>query len=235
MRVVIRPLLCILFLCISSPCVLATQANSNYPLIRRASSAKINSYHNDKDFMYQREYVPASNFWDRVKRWIIDHLFGPLLKNHSITLWDIILYAIAATAIILIVYYFIKSDKVGLFSRHTGNTFNITSADENIHELDFDNLISGAASNAQYRVATRYLYLKSLKALSVRGLILWKADKTNRDYINELRLSSVGKLFSEVTYLFNYAWYGNMDINEISYLRIKDAFDKFNLQIQASQ
>src|SRR5581483_838967 len=85
--------------------------------IRSVSPEKLQKDLNDKDSIYEKNYVAKTNLWDKIWGWIIRHLFRPLFKHHDLTIWDIILYAIAATALVLIVYYFIKSDKVSLFSR----------------------------------------------------------------------------------------------------------------------
>jgi len=210
------------------------QTNTFSPQIRRASAEKMDGYRANKDFMYEKDYRPSAGFFQKLMRWIGDYLFRPLGKNTSITLWDVILFAIAIAAVVLAIYYFIKNDKVGIFSRKSGaSTFDITTEHEDIHQIDFERIIAEAISNLQYRTAIRYLYLKSLRDLSLKGFIIWKADKTNRDYINEMRLPDFEKPFKEVTFLFDYSWYGNVEINESSFQQIKSAFDKFNIQIQS--
>ena len=121
-----------------------------------------------------------------------------------------------------------------MFSRGSNGAINdIGTVHEDIHEIDFDKIIAEAISNKHYRIAIRYLYLKSLRDLSLKGFIIWKADKTNLDYLNELRLPAFEKPFGEVTRLFDYAWYGNIEINEPLFQRIKIVFDKLSHQINA--
>jgi hypothetical protein len=210
-------------------------ATVEHPPIRTVSTQKIQNYLKDKDFVYERNQVETTSIWDIIGRWIERHLFSPLFKNHELTVWDIILYGIALTALILIVYYFIKSDKIGLFSKKAkGASLGFDLTEEDIHQVDFDKLVSEAITNGQYRIAIRFLYLKSLKELSLKGLIRWKADKTNHDYINEMRASASGKLFKDMTYLYDYAWYGHIDINENSFNRIKATFEQFNNMLHSA-
>lgn len=210
----------------------AQNTNTGYPPVRSVSPEKIHKYLSDRDFNYERNYTPTTSLWGRIVLWIERHLFTPIFKGSGLTLWDIILYAVAIAAIGLIIYYFLKSDKVGLIGRKTKTVSpGINVIEEDIHQLNFDKLISDAVASNQYRVAIRYLYLKSLRDLSVKGLILWKPDKTNRDYMNEMRASVFGRLFRDITYLFDYAWYGHNEINEMSFANIKDTFDQFNKEL----
>lgn len=205
------------------------QATVSQTPIRNVSPEKLQKYLHDKDFIYERNQVDKTTIWDRIWAWIIRHLFSPLFKNHALTVWDIILYAIAIAALVLIVYYFIKSDKVGLFTKKAKRaSLGLDFTEEDIHQVDFDKLITEAITKGEYRMAIRYLYLKSLKELSLKGLISWRPEKTNRDYINEMRSRNSGKLFRDMTYLFDYAVYGKADINESLFTKIRTTFEQFN-------
>lgn len=54
-------------------------------------------------------------------------------------------------------------------------------------ESDFDNLINQALQANNYRQAVRYQYLKTLHKLSDRNLVELAKDKTNFQYVRELR------------------------------------------------
>lgn len=214
---------------------LVLHAAAQQQTIRSINPEKLQKYLHDKDYIYERNLVNTTTIWNRIWAWIIRHLFHPLFKNHSLTVWDIILYTIAFAALVLIVYYFIKSDRVGLFTKKAKETsLGLDFTEEDIHLVDFDKLISDAITKGEYRLAVRYLYLKSLKELSLKGLINWRPDKTNRDYINEMRLKNSGKLFRDMTYLFDYAVYGKADINEGVFTRIKATFEQFNNTLRAA-
>lgn len=237
MKAVINLRICIVLLFV--PLVLnatpAQPGGNSFPPVRNIPSGKIEKYLTDKDFIYERNYAPTTNFWEKIESWINRHLFSPLFKGHFFTLWDIIIYAIAITAIVLMIYYFAWSEKTGLFSKRAKAALaGIDITEENIHHVDFEKIINEAIAARQYRIAIRYLYLKSLRDLSLKGLIIWKSDKTNRDYINEMRPSVFGMLFKDITYLFDYAWYGNVEINETIFNRIKNTFEQFSKELYSS-
>ena len=77
-----------------------------------------------------------------------------------------------------------------------------------------------------YRLATRYLYLKSLKSLANKKAIEWHFDKTNSDYINEIKDVKVKVLFKRVSYIYDYVWYGEFQIDETSFNKNKDDFNQ---------
>ncbi len=200
--------------------------------VRKPSVEKISKFQSDKNFIYVEKARTEDNWWERFKRWLRWHIGSSSVngRNSNSYLWDLIELLIIIAAIALFVYYILKSQGVGLFSKNSGNGLAFAEFHEDISQMNFDELIAKAAGNAQYRQAVRYLYLKSLKQLSDQDLIKWKADKTNRDYTVELRSSPFSKVFSEITMLFDYAWYGNAPISENTFTRIKNAFDQFNLQ-----
>jgi len=102
--------------------------------------------------------------------------------------------------------------------------------DENIHELDFDVLIEQALIEKNYRYAVRLNYLKVLKLLADDYIIEWKKNKTNNDYLTEVRNTEYYATFSKLTRTFNYIWYGDKNINLTEYQMIQVEFSNFTKQ-----
>jgi len=200
--------------------------------IRRPSIDRITKFKTDRDFIYETDYSAKLTIWDLIGNWLRKHFFEPVIGKHAFTIWQITEYSLAIIAVLLIVYYFIKGDRRGLFSRGPKSlAIEMDGAEEDISLMNFDKLINDAIVNGQYRVAIRYLYLKLLKDLSDKNYINWKAEKTNLDYVNELRPSRYGKGFMEVTFLFDYAWYGDADVTEGTFGQIRNSFSEFNKQL----
>ena len=55
-------------------------------------------------------------------------------------------------------------------------------------------------------------------------LIEWHADKTNTDYLYEIHSKSVREEFSYLSYLYNYIWYGEFEMDENSFLKAQNRF-----------
>ena len=95
---------------------------------------------------------------------------------------------------------------------------------ENIHEMDFDTLIREATERNEYRLATRLVFLYALKILSDKQLIDFKPGKTNHDYVEELPKGDLKTGLNELSFYFDYAWYGNFSINENQFQKVKQTF-----------
>lgn len=107
--------------------------------------------------------------------------------------------------------------------------------EENIHESDMDALIRRALQQEAYALALRLYYLAILKELSLRKAIRWKRDKTNRQYVLEMRQSPLGAAFEEVTRLFEQAWYGGRPLGSEEFRLLEPKFRTLAGQVKAGQ
>ncbi len=82
----------------------------------------------------------------------------------------------------------------------------------NLQEADVESFLAQALRDKDYRLAIRLYYLAIIKELSAKGLIEWKRDKTNGQYLRELRKKKYPQVsaFKGVTRVFEYVWYSNM-------------------------
>jgi hypothetical protein len=103
-----------------------------------------------------------------------------------------------------------------------------TTEGEDIHSIDLDHEIDAAVAQGAFRQAVRLQYLRSLKILSERDKIRWRSSKTNIDYLSELSGSPLQEGFAKITRVFDYAWYGEMDIPQEQYERASSWFVDFN-------
>jgi hypothetical protein len=98
--------------------------------------------------------------------------------------------------------------------------------EQNLHTTDFEKLIKNCLTSGENRLSIRYYYLWLLKKMSDKELIIWDIEKTNSDYLYELKNQSDKEQFEYLSYLYNYIWYGEFDIDEESFERAKIAFEK---------
>ena len=89
--------------------------------------------------------------------------------------------------------------------------------DVDIHNIDYEQQIREAISNKDFRLAVRLWFLRTLKSFSDKELVQWKIDKTNSDYYYELSGSKYQKDFGDVSKSYDYIWYGEFPVDEISY------------------
>lgn len=100
---------------------------------------------------------------------------------------------------------------------------------ENIEELDIDALLRNALASGDLRLAVRVHYLMLLKKLNEFGLIIWKKDKTNRDYLSELYArNDYYENVRMLTLAYELVWYGERAVSQESYKKLSTGFDSVN-------
>ncbi|MDZ4679151.1 MAG: DUF4129 domain-containing protein [Saprospiraceae bacterium] len=98
--------------------------------------------------------------------------------------------------------------------------------EENLNTADLDPLIQRAIAQENHTMAVRLYYLAILKKLSQQQLVVWKRDKTNRDYFRELKGSSLQRPFQAVTRDFEWVWYGDGAIGKQDFQRMQGQFQQ---------
>lgn len=84
--------------------------------------------------------------------------------------------------------------------------------------------ITAAEAQAQYRWAVRFHFLRILAQLDALGKIHFAPEKTNADYISELKDDYRLDGFRKLSEIFMYVWYGKREINAEAYEEIKQLF-----------
>ncbi len=84
-----------------------------------------------------------------------------------------------------------------------------------------------AVKAGEYRLAVRYLFLNTLKLMDLVGWVRWEPGKTNLDYASEIHRPDFRDTFRWLTWQFEYAWYGNMQVSEASYQQLEATFLQF--------
>ncbi len=103
--------------------------------------------------------------------------------------------------------------------------------EENFIETDLEKLLRLALESNDYRSAVRILYLSTIQQLNTTGLILWKKDKTNKDFLREMRKHSDYKTFRDITLAYEIVWYGDRQIELQQFTSLKNIVDNFSEKI----
>ena len=195
--------------------------------VRILSEDILDKYKNDPAFNYEGGPEEADDWITKIRNWINQQLnFLRYSKAYS-TLLDYLYYGVMVLALILIIRGLIKADRRGLlFGKVNSNEIKIIESDEDISRLNFDELISSAIENKQYKLAIRYLFLKSLKLLSEKGLIELRNNKTNYQYLSEIKNNQIADVFRNTTSSFEWIWYGDFPVNEAILKSSQNEFNK---------
>ncbi|MDT0557240.1 DUF4129 domain-containing protein [Ichthyenterobacterium sp. W332] len=150
-------------------------------------------------------------------RWI-GNLFGFDVDFIDYKTLEYIVYGLLGLgALYLLINFLLQSTATSVFRNPEKQIDGFKYIEENLKEINFENLIKDAINNKDYRLATRYLYLSSLKHLTNNNIIDWHYDKTNSDYITEIKDNSIKTLFKRISYIYDYVWYGEFPIDEAGF------------------
>jgi len=199
---------------------------------KKISQKDLQEYLNDKSFNYDREIPDQTSLWEMFKRWfwtMVEQFFGTKVGEK---VGDILMYGLIVIAIAIVNIILFRSKLGGLFGgKNSNGNISFTVFDENIHELNFPELISAAEARSDFRHAIRLHYLWLLKRLSDDGIIQLKINKTNRDYLHEIRHLEFYHRVSRASIIFEYVWYGDMKIDSSNY---QSAVQSFSIAVTST-
>ncbi len=152
-------------------------------------------------------------------------------------LLKILFYSAVILIIGFILYSIFKntSFKTGLKNAKI-STPDFTDHVEDIAELDVESLLKKTIAAGDFRLAIRMYFLGLLKKLNEDGFIVWKKDKTNRDYLNELFAKAY--YFEEVrrlTLAYEQVWYGDHTLPAESYQQLVAEFKSIDQKLQTTK
>jgi hypothetical protein len=182
------------------------------------------------DFNYAINDTGGINLMQRILKkffnWMGD-LFGFDIDFIDYKTLEYIVYGLLGIIVLYLLIKFLLQNPISsVFKTEDKAIDGFSYVEENIKQVDFDKRINSALKEKNYRLATRYLYLKSLKSLANKKTIEWHFDKTNSDYINEIKDVKLKALFKRVSYIYDYVWYGEFPIDEASFNKNNDDFNQ---------
>ena len=145
-------------------------------------------------------------------------LFGRVMMIISI---------IVAVALIGYAIYRMMSVQRNRRIAHDGVEITIDNLDEYIHETDLDRFLKDALRQSNYSQAIRLYFLQCIKNLSNRNDIRWAREKTNREYLNEMRNNHLGSEFRELTQEYERIWYGNRPVDKARFDELQPRYEGF--------
>ncbi|MCA4897317.1 MAG: DUF4129 domain-containing protein [Bacteroidota bacterium] len=177
------------------------------------------------EFDYKQPPTVAETLWQRFWRWVNELLSNLIQGAVETDVGRLLVYILAFIVVVVIIMALLKVNALKMF--YTGSDAGQMRGaffEENIHEMNFEKLIEEATAKQEYRQATRLILLYALKMLADRHLIQWQAGKTNHDYVEELKAGEVKVGLNELSFYFDYAWYGNFKINTQTFAHVQNTF-----------
>lgn len=193
---------------------------------RRFSKEKIEDFKSKPEFEYFKSVENQADLYDLYKNKVRDFLQAIFGNNVAQGILRNFHYIIMGIALLLIILYFRRLKiEGGIFTNNQSiNKLSGVVQELNIDEINFDSAIKQAIDEKNFRLALRFYYLKTLKALNQKELILWEPFKTNYEYINELKDSDLRTRFKELSRVYEIVWYGDKTISESDFTETEKNF-----------
>jgi hypothetical protein len=204
----------------------AAQQGSDTVTVRLPDETALNKFRHDPEFNYrEKEKTPTLlAYLLNYLRSFLGQFFGSWT---GLLLWKVII-AVILLAVLLFFFFGIRNRAGGLFLNN--KTFASQKAELNIQEIgnqDIDALINEALAEKNFRIAVHYLYLSILQLLAKKKFIQLRIEKTNHEYIRELKDSSYYDEFGQLTLLFEWMFYGEAITNDESMANTVARFRQF--------
>jgi hypothetical protein len=121
------------------------------------------------------------------------------------------------------IYWMMQAPRNRTLARD-GTEITLANLDEYIHETDLERFLREALAASNWPLAVRLYFLQTIKQLSEKEAIKWSKEKTNRDYLREMRGHRLWEAFRDVTRQYERVWYGNQALTSEEFARLEPEF-----------
>ena len=192
--------------------------------------ATLDAYRADPDFQYDDPQAEGPSLWEQFLRWLRRTLWDPVFENTTPDMRRYVLIALAVLVVGWAVARLLRVEGAGVFARRsdTGGGVGPLLDAEDIADVDLGTRLRAALDRGDHREAVRVRYLLLLQALDASGALAWRRDKTNRQYVAEVRASRPDRAatFARATRVFDAVWYGERPVPPALYAELAPLFDE---------
>jgi hypothetical protein len=140
---------------------------------------------------------------------------------------------LASLALVGLILYFLgfKSGKSFTGSLGMAGTANDALHGDHLENRNLETELEAAIRMRNYKLAVRIIYLDVLKDLNAKQMIHWQKNKTNMEYVSELKNDDLRPLFKKITNSFEYVWYGDFSIDESTFKLMQNQMHLFKTKL----
>lgn len=144
--------------------------------------------------------------------------------------WKMILFALIFVAVITALYFWLrKQNSNPKFVQEFDDDWNPEIITKSELELRLEN----ALLNQNFREAIRVYFTLILQELIALEYIQWKREKTNHEYLRDLKHSDVRNQFKQSIRIFDLVWYGEYLLDQSRFEKIQPHFLEYIQKLKA--
>lgn len=183
------------------------------PRVRSFDEQAMNAYKNQSEFDYSTELAAGPSWFGVFLLWLMSR-FAAILGEPNVQLLQWLLDNLFKVVIIIIVIVgavvIIKMRYGAMIIGSGERSGSLPVVPELEKEEDYELLFQEAMKTGDLKLASRYLYIKTLQALHRQGVVKLMKWKTVLEYTEEIP-SEQRPFFQKVAILFESTWYGNYE------------------------
>jgi len=190
------------------------------PVLRSIPDTAIRNWKNSRDFAYAND----PSLWKKKPEEgesLLQRIF-----NSDIFRW--LIYILLGSILLYALYKIISENNLRFFYRKPARLKETPLEEAELPEEDLDQLLKKAVEGKEFRMATRYLYLKTLRHLDRLELIRWHSQSTDEEYVRQMDTRPQGERFRWLTSAYERVWYGKFPLDEHQFSRLSQYFQDFH-------
>ncbi|MCC6372209.1 MAG: hypothetical protein IT236_14490 [Bacteroidia bacterium] len=200
--------------------------------VRTPDKAQEEEVFNDAKLKYKKAEAQNPGAMNNFLEWLAGKLFNNVTSESLVYTRRIILWTIIILSLIIVVRILWRSQLLWLTKPAPKATaFSFSDVTEDLSAVNFDREINKAIQNSDYRLAIRWLYLKTLFIMDQKKHIHFAPYKTNIDYRYELKDKNLEPGFISLSRIYEYVWYGQFVITEMHYNNYLEEFNQYQKRL----
>lgn len=209
--------------------------DSSAVMLRAPDPDVLASFRQDPAFNYDQHAEPEAPWWQRLWWWFVRTVLEPVFGAVPDAVYRWVLYGLLGVALVYAVTRMLQLNLRSVVAGRSDQRRVPFDAEEgDLERINVEQRIAQAEARDDYREAVRWQYLHALQRLAAAHLIVWKIDKTNHQYLQEVPAGSLRRRFADLTLQFEYVWYGDQPIDEARYQHIRRSFEHFAGDLDSS-
>jgi hypothetical protein len=140
------------------------------------------------------------------------------------------LWTLAIIFLIIIVFQLTKTGRIFTSGKKEAGVTEVPDEETLLLHHNFNELIQNAVNAEDYRLATRYHFLKILQQLRDKNHIMYEPGKTNSRYLREIP-AQYQSAFANLVLQYEFVWYGHYDLSPVQYTSLEKIFHIFSDKI----
>lgn len=200
---------------------------NNAVTLRQFDAERINALRAEADLQYDRDLHQEPSWWERFKAWLEEFISEWFGRGVAGFFSGNLIYIISAAVVIAALVVLSRGSLRRVFHGAPRSLGEVTTTDEDIREMDIEALIREAEVNNDLRRAIRLHYLLVLRKLVDEGVLTWSPERTDQDYMAQIKEDALRSRFAHIALVFQWVWYGHAEVDAERYASIKRPFLEF--------